>query len=94
MVQQFIYLFIFWSNNLVQKNNNNNTFDYPAADSFSQTLCLLINFNVLAGAKSAGRMASVRIFFFFFNKGKNKFLAALAYLLVCLVCFSKSLAQI
>lgn len=40
------------------KNNNNNIFDYPAADSFSQTLCLLISFNVLAGEESAGRMAS------------------------------------
>lgn len=44
-----------------KNNNNNNAFDYPAVDSFSQTLCLLINFNVLAGGDSARRMASANV---------------------------------
>ena len=40
---------------------NNNAFDYPAADSFLQTLCWLISFNIVAGRGSAGRMASVNV---------------------------------
>lgn len=60
-------------------------------DSFSQTLCWLINFNLLAGGASARTPASANVKKV---KGQNKFLAALKYLLLCLMHFSKLVTQI
>lgn len=76
--------------NDLKKNNNNNAFDYPAVDSFSQTLCLLINFNVLAGGDSARRLASANVKT---KKGPKLIFGALNISL-CLMPFSKSIAQI